>query len=185
MTLRSSKPLLALLVALSLAACGDKPSSESAGTEGASSPTVSTAEAFLLKADLPEAIDIYDVRKKSVGEEVTVYGRVREEVEGMAAFTLIDQSMPYCGQEVACGCTTPWDYCCDTDMIPDASLPIEVRDAKGEILEIDAAAMRLLDLIVVKGKLEKTESGGLVLVTSEGWFRRERPKVADNVQWPE
>ena len=68
MTLRSSKPLLALLVALSLAACGDKPSSESAGTEGASSPTVSTAEAFLLKADLPEAIDIYDVRKKSVGE---------------------------------------------------------------------------------------------------------------------
>ena len=114
-----------------------------------------------------------------------VYGRVRDEVDGLAAFTIIDQSLPYCGEEFACGCKTPWDYCCDSDMIPDASLPIEVRDAKGEVVEIPTADLRLLDLIAIKGKLVQTESGGLMLVTTEGWYRRDRPKVADNVIWPE
>ena len=66
------------------------------------------------------------------------------------------------------------------------SLPrLEFRDGKGEPIENDGKELRLLDLVVVKGTLEKTESGGLLIVAKDGWFRAERPKLPDGLKWPQ
>ena len=41
-------------------------------------------------ADMPAALNVYRAKKMAEGEEVLVWGRVREEVEGSGAFTIID-----------------------------------------------------------------------------------------------
>jgi len=168
-------PVFVLLVA-----CGG-PADEADETTGTSG-----AVSYLLKTDLADAIDVNAAKKKGEGEELTVFGRIRGELEGSAAFTIIDQSMPYCGEGEDCRCTTPWDYCCEpVELVAAASLPVEVRDAKGDVVDVAKDDLRLLDLVAVKGKLEKTESGGLVLVVTDGWYRRERPEMPDMVEWPE
>lgn len=169
-----------LVLAFALTACG--------GDEGggsASSPVTGT-HTFLVALDSPSAVSVYDARKKAPGDEVTVLGRVKDFAGGFAAFTMVDKVLEYCGQGAEqCGCTTPWDYCCiQSETVNEASLPVEFRDANGEPVEADDFGLRLLDLVVVKGKLEKTESGGLLLVTTTGWHQRERPKIPEGVEWP-
>lgn len=171
---------LLFVLALALAACGGD--TQDAGT----SSTDTTPASFEMAADIPDATNVFRAKKKPVGEEVVVVGRVRDLTQGFAAFTMIDEVMEYCGQGAEqCGCKTPWDYCCiQPEEVNEASLPVEFRDAKGQPVETDDAGLRLLDLVVVKGKLEKTQSGGLVLVTNTGWFQRERPKLPDGIEWP-
>jgi hypothetical protein len=169
-----------LVLALALAACGGdaaEPDSAAAGPK---------AQTFFAPADIPSAGSVYDARKKSPGDEVTVVGRVRDIAGGFAAFTVVDQVLEYCGQGAEkCGCPTPWDFCClQAETVNEASLPVEFRDAKGQPVETNDVGLRLLDLVVVKGKLEKTESGGLLLVTTSGWFRRERPQLPEGLHWP-
>lgn len=166
------------VLSLSLPGCGGD-AVPTAGTGGGGTAS------FLLKADMPEALNVYRAKKKAEGDEVVVWGRVREEVEGAGAFTIIDDAIDYCGRgQHDCGCPTPWDYCCELEKVPEASLAIEIRDAEGEVVEIPKGDMRRLDLIALKGKLQKTESGGLILVASDGWFRRERPDLPEGLNWP-
>jgi hypothetical protein len=172
---------LVTVLSLSLAGCGG----DAAPTAITGSSGGATAS-YLLKTDMPEALNVYRAKKMAEGEEVLVWGRVREEVEGSGAFTIIDDVIDYCGRgQHDCGCPTPWDYCCELEKVPEASLAIEIWDAEGEVVEIPKGDMRRLDLIALKGKLQKTESGGLMLVSSEGWFRRERPDLPEGLSWPE
>jgi hypothetical protein len=174
---------VALGCALLLSACGgDAPASSGGSSSGAAAPAASP---YLLMADLPEALDVFSAKEKGEGEEVMVWGRVREEVEGSGAFTIIDDTIDYCGRgQEDCGCPTPWDYCCELDKVPDASLAVEIRNAKGDVVDVGATDMRRLDLIAIKGILQKTESGGLILVSKDGWFRRERPELPEGLRWP-
>ena len=178
--IRFTSLFLAATLAVSLAACGgDAGGGGTAASGGAASP-------YLLKADMPEALAVLDAKKTAEGEEVIVWGRVREEVEGMAAFTIIDDSIPYCGKgENDCGCPTPWDYCCELEHVPGGSLAVEIRDANGDVVEVGKMDMRRLDLIAIKGTMQKNESGGLLLVASDGWFRRERPDLPEGLRWPD
>ena len=170
-------PVLALLVA-----CGG-PADETANSPG---PAASTPASFLLKSDLTDAIDVKTAKKSGEGDELIVFGRVRGELDGSAAFTIIDTYLPYCGEGEDCRCTTPWDYCCEpVELVAEASLPVEVRNETGDVVDVAKDDLRLLDLVAMKGKLVKTESGGLVLVVTDGWFRRERPDLPDNLEWPE
>ncbi len=171
---------LVLALTFAFAACGGDQAGETTTSGTTDKPT------FTMAADVPDATNVFRAKKKAVGDEVVVVGRVRDIAHGFAAFTMIDEVMQYCGQGTEqCGCKTPWDYCCEQqETVIEASLPVEFRDAKGQPVETKDAGLRLLDLVVVKGKLEKTESGGLLLVTSSGWFQRERPTLPDGIEWP-
>jgi hypothetical protein len=194
MTLRSPSVVAALLGALLLAACGgEDPVRPSAATGG---PPPSAGEGdrilvdrspFLVPKDTPDAVSVFDAKELEAGKEVAVVGRVRDFVKGYAAFTLIDDELDYCGRgaDTMDGCSTPWDYCCiQKETQAAASIPVEYRDAKGEPVEAKDLGLRLLDLVVIHGTLEKTESGGLLLVTNRGWHLRERPTLGPHVQWP-
>ena len=121
------------------------------------------------------------------GAEVAIVGRVQEiSPGGMAVFHLVDDSIAYCGRgQEECGCVTPWDYCCEEPAMRAARMAVELRDKAGKIVKQDDLGLRLLDLVAVKGTLEKTEEGGLYLVTKDGWFRRDRPTLPEGLEWPE
>lgn len=183
MTPHMTRLALAAVLALSLAACGGDKTTEG----GDSSGGAPTASSPLLTADMPDAVNVFSARKKAEGDDVVVFGRVRAEVDGSAAFTIIDTAIEYCGQGAEkCGCPTPWDYCCEEGKdIIEASLPVEVRDANGDVIDVTTSDIRLLDLVALKGTLGKTESGDLILVVNDGWFRRDRPALPEGIQWPE
>ncbi|MDF1699629.1 MAG: hypothetical protein P1V36_00525 [Planctomycetota bacterium] len=175
-------PLLALACAFLLAACGGD---TTAPTDGAKSGT-KPADTLLLAQKPGDAVDVLTARGKAEGDEVIVVGRVSEMVKGFAAFTITDDSVEWCGRgEEDCGCPTPWDYCCEEERAKAGRLPVELRDAEGEPVAASDTGLRLLDLVVVKGTLAKTESGGLMVLAQDGWFRAERPKLPEGLAWPQ
>ncbi len=171
-----------LLLVVTLAACGGDTSDSGA------TPTDGSSAKVLLDKDPAGAVSITDARAKQEGDEVTVFGRISKLPGQYVAFTLTDETLDYCGRGTECEgtCTTPWDYCCiQSEKVSAGSLPVEMRDASGNPVALsDTEMFRLLDLVAVKGTLQKTESGGMMLVIKEGVFRRDRPILADHVVWP-
>jgi hypothetical protein len=176
----------ALLGCFALASCSG---GESEGSGGTGAPPVAATKnaGFRLAAEPSGALRIEEVRKLGPASgEVVVYGRVLEIVPGYAVFRMIDQELDYCGSgsDPMDTCPTPWDYCC----IPDEKkaehrLVVEARNAKDEVIEDPLADLRLLDLVVAKGKLERDENGNTTIVAS-GWFVKERPKLPEGLDWP-
>lgn len=174
--------LLLIALALGLAACGGD---DSSGTPNAATQAKATGP--LLAADIEGTVDIKAALELEPGSDVAVVGRVQEiSPGGMALFYLVDDSIAYCGRgSEECGCETPWDYCCEEAAMRAARMAIELRDESGKIVKADDLGLRLLDLVAVKGKLHKTEEGGLYLVADDGWYRRERPKLPEGLAWPQ
>ena len=66
-----------------------------------------------------------------------------------------------------------------------ATINVEARGPDGRTLEADAIpGLRLLDLVAVRGNVEKDEHGNVTVVAT-GWFTRERPKLPEGLHWPE
>jgi hypothetical protein len=169
-----SASALCLLAAGAFAGCTDEPSTTAAAD---TSP-------HLLKSDLPSAISVVEARKKEPGERFAVVGRVREKAKGV--FQLVDDSIDYCGRgaNTHCTCPTPWDYCCmDQDVVEKGTLVVRALDASGKPVSASDLGVRALDLVAVSGVWTKEEDGSKFLVAKDGWFRRERPKVGDNVKF--
>lgn len=168
---------LVTCLVLGTLACGKK--------EAEKPPAVATVDP-VLAADPGAALSVKEAKETGPGEEVVVVGRVKEIVKGYATFNLIDASLDYCGQKPGSMTDdTPWDYCCETnDVRAAATLTVEVRGPGGKVLAGTMPSLRLLDLIAVKGMLEKDEHGNVTVVAT-GWFRRERPQLPEGLRWPE
>ena len=182
------KTTFCLVLALSVAACGgeDTPTTTSSGG--------GTATQIFLQPDPGTGVAVMEVREMSAGEDVIVEGRVQNINKGRAMFTLYDPDLAYCGQPGTAeagkdpmdGCLTPWDYCCsDPEAVAKGNIPVELRDESGMPVKADDLGLRLLDLVRVRGTLEKTESGNLILVAAKGWYRAERPDLPEELHWPE
>jgi len=171
-------PVLLMVLTLG-AACG--------GKDDARAPAAGPARsAIFLSADPGEAASVRDAIDAEDGAEVVVVGRVRKLVTGYALFHLIDESLEYCGQvKTEDECPTPWDYCCypQPEQV-DATVVVEVVGPDGAVVERDAEGLRLLDLVVVKGRMERDEHDNPVL-KARGYFRRARPELREGLIWPE
>lgn len=171
------------LVCLSLvvaAGCGgDAPKS---GAPAAAAPELAK---LMLAAKPAGAVSVQDARKAGAADSRTVTGRIANVVPGFAVFTLMDSSLPYCGEKnKENGCKTPWDYCCESAETRTAnSLLVEVRDAKGKPIAGSLGDLRLLDAVTVVGKLTKDEHGNHVLLAT-GWHRDARPELPTDLRWP-
>lgn len=170
------RPFILVLASVALA-CGTK--------EEPKPPPAATVD-LALAADPGTALAAREAKEKGHGEEVVVVGRVREIVKGFAAFQLIDASLDYCGEKPGTMTDeTPWDYCCETpETRAAATLAVEVRGADGKVLRAAMPSLRLLDLVAVRGRVEK-DAHGNVRVVATGWFRRERPDLPAGLRWPE
>jgi hypothetical protein len=172
------KRLAACLVLL-LSACGKEAAKPTAA------PPVPPVD-LKLAADPGEALSVLEAKEKGSGEEVVVEGRISNIVKGRVIFNLVDEDLYYCGKGgVEDKCKTPWDYCCvDAGERADGTLVVEARGADGDALKGSLPGLRLLDLVAVKGKVEKDEHGNVAVVAT-GWFMRDRPKLPDGLHWPE
>lgn len=127
---------------------------------------------YLLEAEPKGAADVKDARQKTDGDEVVVVGRIggRENpwIEGEAAFMIVDRSLTPCNERPDDNCPVPWDYCCDTPDLPTHSVLVELIDADGKPVTIDARKLlgvKELQTVVVHGKLHKDDSGLSVRAT--------------------
>jgi hypothetical protein len=170
--------------ALLLAACGTK--EPGTAPAGAGAPSAAVA-ALSLRDAPPGAIGVNDAKAKGPAEQVAVTGRVASIVKGYAAMTLMDLSLPYCGEvNKEDKCKTPWDWCCDTAATRTANaMVVEARGADGKPLATPSLGdLRLLDQVTVKGNLVKDEHGVFTLLAT-GWHRDARPQLPDYVKWPQ
>lgn len=177
--IRSKLPLLACFLPL-FAACG--------GDGQPSQPPASAAmQARLLGSDPGEASSVLAAKQDGPRDHVIVTGRIAAIVKGLAAFTLMDKHLPYCGEtKNEDTCATPWDYCCETaETRTENSLAVELRDANGKPLATPSlGALRLLDEVEVVGSITKDEHGNFAL-NAEGVYRVSRPQLPNTLRWPQ
>lgn len=131
------------------------------------------------------AVPVLDAKRAGPTDACAVTGRIASIVPGFAVFTLMDASLPYCGEKnQEDRCKTPWDYCCESASTRAAhSLLVEVRDARGKPSAGSLGDLRLLDVVTVAGRLVKDEHGNSVVIAT-GWHRDERPDLPPDLRWP-
>mgnify|MGYP001827761763 CR=1 FL=1 len=168
--------VLTLLLGLSsLAGCSKDTASQSDSELPATQAVAATAAADLLLVSEPAgAGDVIAVRQQaSDGDDVVVVGRIGGSenpwIEGRAAFSIVDNSLKACSDIEGDGCPKPWDYCCETARLADASALIKVVDADGKLIAEDAKQLlgvRELSTVVAQGKAQRDEAGNLTVLAS-------------------
>jgi hypothetical protein len=160
------------LVALASSCSGGDAKQASKG----STPAQENALAPFVAASKPDgAKPVLAVRASAkAGDQVVVAGRVMDFVDGRAAFTLIDPSLPSCDEEGPMKtCETPWDFCCtDVKVISNASATVELRNSAG-VIKQGLQGFRGIDHLVptvVVGKLETDPAGNLLVAANQIWI---------------
>jgi len=129
----------------------------------------------LILAAMPENHQTVIAAREAVkdGDEVVVLGRIGGSVDpwvsGRAAFQIVDPSLVPCSEKPGDSCTTPWDYCCDTDKLPKSMATVKFVDESGKTIDTDARqllGLKELTRVVVKGKAQRDEAGNLTVLAS-------------------
>lgn len=172
--------LFAVLSLSIAAACGQRET-----PDGTPLPVAPEIARLALPAKPSGAVSVVGTKQAGPAASCAVTGRIANVVRGFAVFTLMDTSLPYCGEKnKEDSCKTPWDYCCESSSKRSAhSLLVEVRDDQGKPVAGSLGDLRLLDVVTVTGRLVRDEHGSDVLIAS-GWHRDERPDLPSGLRWP-
>ncbi len=161
------------LVAISVSSLGCQPTNTAAPVANDSR----APSAFLAQSEPEDALPVGEARTKSEdGQEVTLVGRIggstKPFVDGLAAFTIVDPKVPYCGKDE--GCRTPWDYCCQTDAVKENIATIKIVDESGKPVSQsarDLLQVKELAMVVVKGKAKRDDQGNLTVAANQVFVR--------------
>lgn len=131
-----------------------------------------SGEKYLLASEPQGAQDVIHVRENAQDEQtVIVVGRIGGSenpwVEGRAAFSIVDLSLHACSDKEGDECQTPWDYCCETDVLPQATVLVKVVDDSGNLVAMDARELlqaKELQTVVIEGKAKRDEVGNLTVL---------------------
>jgi hypothetical protein len=166
-----------LMLPCFLIGLGCQPSSTPVASHSGS---VSESSAYRLSEEPADAKDVTEA-KESVknDEEVTLVGRiggdVKPFVKGVSAFTIVDRSLKPCNEKDDDACETPWDYCCDTDLLPAARATVKIVGPDGKPVAQDARELlgvKELQTVVVRGKAVRDEAGNLTVLASGVYVRK-------------
>ncbi|MHB8861916.1 MAG: hypothetical protein ACYC6N_05895 [Pirellulaceae bacterium] len=170
--MQTSLPLFSLvtIIALTLAGCG-----HDSGTPGGSSSDAggsAAGAAYQLPSEPAGAQDVKAARTNTqADEEVVVVGRIGGDqkpwVDGIAAFRIADLSMKPCAADE--GCPTPWDYCCNSDLLPSTTALVKIVDGQGRVVASDSRQLlgvKELQTVVVRGKALRDEAGNLTILAN-------------------
>jgi len=112
-------------------------------------------------------------------QSVTLVGRIGGSkepfVDGLAAFTIVDPSVPHCAAEE--GCPTPWDYCCTQDQVRENIATVKVVDESGSPVVGDARELlgvNELAMVVVSGRASRDDQGNLSVAAAEVFVKDKR-----------
>ncbi len=154
-------------VMLPVVGCGQKQVAEPPASRDAT-----LAADYLLSVEPQQARGVMDVRESAQDDEaVVVVGRIGGSedpwVEGRAAFSIVDQALQACSDKEGDNCATPWDYCCETDRLPQATLLVKVVDQSGSLVATGARellGLKELQTVLVQGKARRDEVGNLTIL---------------------
>lgn len=174
--------VFALTAMLALAGCGGGSDSQTdvdtSATGVAKAPPSPELEPLVVKGNAPaNQIGVSMARESAEdGQAVTVEGRLQDFVEGRAAFTIVDGSIPPCGEDgMEDLCPTPWDYCCVAPARLAANkATVKLVDPEGKLLEGNLQGVNSIDnlsTVVVTGKVEKDESGNLTIAADKVFLK--------------
>lgn len=160
-------------------------------SEQNSNPTVGQAESstaasvdgskFLLSAEPQEVNDVIKVRKEAGdGDDVVIMGRIGGSenpwIDGRAAFSIVDLSLKACSDIPGDTCPKPWDYCCETPNLPEATALVKVVDEDGGVVKADARELldvQELSTVIIDGKAQRDDAGNLT-VLAKGVFVKQK-----------
>jgi hypothetical protein len=160
----------ALLSLCLLSACGGEQPADP--NSSAQKPKDSQIPASTWSAGaLPDAQRVGAVRQSAKdGAELVVEGKVKDFVEGFAAFTLVDLKLKDCIQ-MGDGCPTPWDYCCTpATEVAENTITVEVQGEDGRPLRETLKGFHELDhldIVQVRGKVQRDEAGNVRVTASK------------------
>lgn len=167
--------VLIAFASLVIAGCAEKATEEVSTYDGSK---------FMLSAEPAGGQNVIAVRETSKdGDDVVMVGRIGGSlnpwVDDRGAFSIVDPSLLACSDEKEegepCSCKTPWDYCCETDKLPDAMALVKFVESDGSVVNHDARKVfQLVELqtVVVKGKAKRDEAGNLTIL-ADGMFVRD------------
>jgi hypothetical protein len=135
---------------------------------------------YLLSEEPQDAKDVIVVRESVQDDEaVVVVGRIGGSrdpwVEGRAAFSIVDLSLKACSDIEGDMCKVPWDYCCETDLLPDATVLVKVVDESGSLVDTDSRellSVKELDTVIVDGTAKRDDAGNLTVLASKLYVKR-------------
>ena len=157
--------------------CG-KPSVPPATTTKTPAPKIDGTK-FVLAEEPVDAKTVLEVREEAKdGDAVVIVGRIGGDrdpwVTDRASFLIVDQTLIPCNERKGDSCKTPWDYCCDSDVLAKSKATIKFVDDAGKTLANDARQLfnvKELQTVVVKGQAKRDEAGNLTVLAS-GLFVR-------------
>ena len=157
--------------------CG-KPSVPPAATTKVPAPKIDGTK-FVLAEEPADAKTVLEVREEAKdGDAVVIVGRIGGDrdpwVTDRASFLIVDQTLTPCNERKGDHCPTPWDYCCDSDVLAKSKATIKFVDDAGKTLANDARQLlnvKELQTVVVKGQAKRDEAGNLTVLAS-GLFVR-------------
>ena len=141
------------------------------------------ATPYLLASEPDGGLDVIAARESAKDEEsIVIVGRIggglNPWVESRAAFQIVDPSLIACSDETPdgedCSCKTPWDYCCESDKLPNAMALVRFEDKQGKVVMADARSLfglKELQTVVVKGIAKRDDVGNLTII-ADGIFLR-------------
>jgi hypothetical protein len=111
-------------------------------------------------------------------EEITLVGRIggaeNPWVDGQAAFTIVDSALKPCNEKDDDACQTPWDYCCDTDLLPTNKAFVKIVGEDGRPVPTDARQLlgiKELQTVVVHGRAKRDDAGNLTVLADGVYVR--------------
>lgn len=178
-----TRPTILLALALMFAStsgCSKSPDSDAPGEKTGVTTLQFDTSGYVLESEPAGAKSVLEVRESAEdGDDIVIIGRVGGSthpwVDGYAAFTIVDASLPACGDEEDCNCKTPWDYCCETaETIASNTATVKFLGDDQRPLPIgarDAFQIEELQTVVVQGKA-KREAGNLTVIASKIFSRK-------------
>ncbi len=169
--------LLLSVATIALTGCG---SSSSSGELAQVTPVSIDGSKFILTEEPDDAVGVIEARESAEnGAPVVVVGRIGGSVnpwiQGRAAFLLLDASMSVVAEGQDSGgpelCTGD---CCESERAGCTTL-VKVVDAEGKLVAADSRQLLGVaenDFVVVRGKVNKDESGNIIVLADGVFVRR-------------
>lgn len=165
-------PSILLAASLPLAGCGDQAASPQSAND-------SQPPAWVLASAPEGAIEVTDAKQSAAeGDQIVlrarIGGRKAPISDDSPVFTVMDLSIPHCGEIPGDSCGMPWDYCCETpESIAANAATVRVVAAEGEPITRDANAHGLspLDEVIVVGTVAARPDQKVLTINASGVYR--------------
>jgi hypothetical protein len=181
--MRYVRHLLAPIAVVALLASCERsttPAQPSGSEPTAATPDVGPAgAAWVLAAEPADVKSVVEVKAAAAeGDRVVVRGRIGGRRDPLTAgspvFTVMDLSVPHCGENPEDKCATPWDYCCETPDTKKANAAtVQIVGTDGQPISGDAASggLKPLDEVVLVGTVGPRPTPDVLTILASGVYR--------------